>query len=368
MTEEVYKKAITDVAYLASCMVNGRTPEPSQVQAMDLQSLYAAAKRHLLLGITAAALERAGVSDDAFVQARGKAVKKVALFDLERKAILERFEEAGIWYMPLKGSLLKELYPAIGMREMADNDILCDPDRFGDIQRIMEELGYEAELSPMGVHDHYTKPPTLSFEIHRALFNLSHGEKFDSYYRDVKSRLVPEEGKRFGYHFSDEDFYLYMLTHEYKHFSGNGTGLRSLLDTYVYLKAKEASMDRDYLAGELEKLGLTEFEKENRSLSMKLFNGEPLTEAEEKMLGIVKDSGTYGNETVRAKNAIEKRGRAGYLLARTFLPLHEMRSLYPWLDKAPFLLPLSWVLRIGKALIVKPKKVLFQLTAPFRKL
>jgi hypothetical protein len=220
----------------------------------------------------------------------------------------------------------------------------------------------------MGVHDHYTKPPTLSFEIHRALFNLSHGEKFDSYYRDVKSRLVPEEGKRFGYHFSDEDFYLYMLTHEYKHFSGNGTGLRSLLDTYVYLKAKEASMDWNYLAGELEKLGLTEFEKENRSLSMKLFNGEPLTEAEEKMLGIVKDSGTYGNETVRAKNAIEKRGRAGYLLARTFLPLHEMRSLYPWLDKAPFLLPLSWVLRIGKALIVKPKKVLFQLTAPFRKL
>ena len=32
------------------------------------------------------------------------------------------------------------------------------------------------------------------------------------------------EGSRYGYHFSDEDFYLYMLAHEYKHFSGSGTG------------------------------------------------------------------------------------------------------------------------------------------------
>ena len=27
-----------------------------------------------------------------------------------------------------------------------------------------------------------------------------------------------------------------MIVHEYKHYSGGGTGLRSLLDTYVYLR------------------------------------------------------------------------------------------------------------------------------------
>ena len=49
-------------------------------------------------------------------------------------------------------------------------------------------------------------------------------KRMTEYYQDVKSHLILDEGSRYGYHFSDEDFYLYMLAHEYKHFSGSGTG------------------------------------------------------------------------------------------------------------------------------------------------
>ena len=64
--------------------------------------------------------------DSDFHQAYNKAVRKNVILDVERTAIFEEFERKGIWYMPLKGSILKELYPENGMREMADNDVLYD--------------------------------------------------------------------------------------------------------------------------------------------------------------------------------------------------------------------------------------------------
>ena len=149
---------------------------------------------------------------------------------MERAAILEKLEEAGIWYMPLKGSVLKDLYPRYGMRQMADNDILIDASRAEDVKSIMQSLGFTTECFGMSNHDIYHKPPVSNFEIHTALFGLSHEEKIYVYYRDVNSRLIKDEGKRCGWHFTPEDFYVYITAHEYKHFSGGGTGLRSFLD------------------------------------------------------------------------------------------------------------------------------------------
>jgi len=47
--------------------------------------------------------------------------------------------------MPLKGSMLKDLYPENGMREMADNDMLYDADKQQEVMGIMLGHGYTAE-------------------------------------------------------------------------------------------------------------------------------------------------------------------------------------------------------------------------------
>ena len=197
MTDEGYRAAIFDVVYLAACAVNETVPDAVRVKEMDLELLYKAADRHLLAGITAMALESAGVKDQAFTQALGKAVRKVAVFDVERAVILEKLEEAGIWYMPLKGSVLQSLYPKTGMRQMADNDILCDPSRMSDVRDIMESLGFSAKAHRgRGVHDSYFKAPVCNFEMHRALFSTGYDMRVEEYYRDVKNRLILNEGSR----------------------------------------------------------------------------------------------------------------------------------------------------------------------------
>ncbi len=366
MTSDAYRTAILDISYLAACATEGRTPDPERVGRMDLSALYQTAERHQLTGITAMALESAGVTDEAFVQAKGKAIRKVATFDLERAAVLAGLEKAGIWYAPLKGCVLEKLYPKIGMRQMADNDILCDPLRMEDVRAVMEGLGFSTDRSwGRSVHDHFFKPPVCNFEMHRMLFGPGHDKRIAAYYREVKDRLLPDGAGICGYCFSDEDFYLYLLAHEFKHYSNGGTGLRSLLDTYVFLKRKGDSLDWHYIEGELDQLGIAGFEEKNRSLALHLFDGAELTEEDREMLNYMASSGTYGTWEHSARNQIAKKGRAGYFLSRVFLPLRSMKTLYPVLDTMPFLLPFCWILRLVRALIVKPRKVLVQLKAVF---
>ncbi len=368
MTPEEYRAAVLDVAYLAACGVNGTVPDAARVGRMDLERLCLASERHLLAGVTAMALESAGVKTEAFTQAKGKAVRKVAAFDVERAAVLRRLEEAGVWYAPLKGCVLKSLYPKLGMRQMSDNDILYDATKTAEVRAVMEGLGFSSEgYAAPSLHDHYLKPPVCNFEMHRALFAPGQDPRLVAYYQDVKSRLIRDEGSAFGFHFSDEDFYIYLLAHEFKHYSGSGTGLRSVLDTYVFLKKKGDRLDWPYIAGELEKLGIGDFEAQNRSLALHLFGGGTLTERDREMLELVLSAGAYGTKEIQTKNLIREKGRIGYLFFMAFPPYRAMGKRYPVLEKLPFLLPLCWLLRWGQLLLTKPGKVLARLRPAFRR-
>ncbi len=371
MTYDEYRSALMDVAYLASCAVNSVVPDAKRVADMDLTRIYEAAERHLLTGITAMALESAGIRDEVFTEAEGRAIRKVLLFEVERSVIFEKFSEAGIWHMPLKGAVLKDLYPKIGMRQMADNDILIDGSRLKDIRRIMESLGYSYDHGGP-VHEVYHKEPLYNFEMHKNLFSPSWNEKISRYYLDIKERLVQDETDPYRFHFRDEDFYIYMIAHEYKHYSVGGTGLRSLLDIYVFCMKKGDSLDWTYIREELEKLGLSAFEMKNRSLSDHLFSGgaaeEKMTDEDREMLDYMINSGAYGTVDHHVGNILERSGkrplrRLRYVLRRIFLPWKAIRAIHTTFAKYPVLLPFLPFYRIIQALTVKRRRMLAELRA-----
>ena len=137
-----YTKDIDDLIYLLSCSLLGTTPDIERVNEMDLNYLYQLASFHSLVAMISFSLERAIPLPTQFEQDKKKAMRKLALFDIERKKIFQRMDEEKIWHMSLKGSVLKDDYPKFGMREMVDNDILCDSGRMADVKAIMEELTY----------------------------------------------------------------------------------------------------------------------------------------------------------------------------------------------------------------------------------
>ena len=155
-----------------------------RVDNMDLDAAYRLASFHSVISLTAFALEETIDLPTVFEQAKKKAIRKVALFDIERSRVYAQLSKEKIWHMSLKGIILKDYYPKFGMREMSDNDILCDDSRMEDVKRIMESLGFQCTVYEERVDDTYTKSP-LVFEMHRFLFDKRESEVFYSYYKDL---------------------------------------------------------------------------------------------------------------------------------------------------------------------------------------
>lgn len=355
-----------DMIYLLACAVNSQVPDKDRVSAMDLDSLYKACKWHTLRATVFTALKSAGAEHRDFFQAYNKAVRKNILFDSEREAITSEMEKQGIWYLPLKGAILKELYPQIGMREMSDNDILYDSSRQNDLKNIMLSRGYIAESVGDSYTDVYKKPPVLNMEMHRALFQFGQDEKLFRYYEDMSRLMKRDDDKQYGYHFSDEDFYVYMTAHEYRHHIGGGTGIRSLVDCYVFMKAKEGTIDKSYIAEQFRQLGIEDYAQKRLSLAMKLFSSADtlsLTESEEKELEKYLLFGTYGTINNVGESSIKRyveksgsRSKAGFIMSRLFPSMEFMKHHYPFFYKTKVLLPVGYVWRWIKGLSVNRDK------------
>lgn len=370
MEKRDYKRNAYAMIYLTACAVNGKTPRAEKIQSIDLEQLFEVCQEHILTACTAYALESVGIKKHEFTQAKEKAIRKNILLDSERKNILNRLEQEKIWYMPLKGSILKEHYPKIGMRQMADNDILCDAAARERIRDIMLDMGFVCHHFGKGHHDEYFKKPVNNFEIHNALFVPYVGEKLYEYYVNVKDRLLRDADKEYGYHFTDEDFYIYMTAHEYKHYSGGGTGVRSLLDVYIFAREFGDSLDWEYIGAELEKLGISDFEKQSRELALTIFGNKKMSDEQKKMLDYYIFSGTYGTIQNSVENRIQKVGKGSklkYLFHRFFPTMDQIKSFYPFFYRHKWLLPILWVYRPFRGLFVNRKKILAEVRYLFKR-
>lgn len=349
-----------DLIYLLSCAVNGLAPDKERVQAMDLGQLYQLAKFHTVSAAVCIALERAGVEEEQFIQALNKAIRKNIFLDIERKSITEELDKRGIWYMPLKGAIIKELYPENGMREMADNDMLYDRTKQAEVRELMLGMGYTAKSVGRDNQDVYMKPPVLNFELHTDLFSFGHTEFLYNYYADTRRLLLKDDDNSCGYHFSDEDFYVYMTAHEWKHHSRGGTGVRSLYDCYVYCKVKGSSLDWDYIKEQCRQLKIAGFEIKRRRLAMKVFSSDKLpalTESEQELLMMYLTAGAYGTFENRIKKKLQGQSKLSFCLHSIFIPRRQMNVSVPFTAKSPLLYPVGAVCHSIRMLIFKRDRI-----------
>ena len=373
MTRHNYKQSAYYLIYLIRCVLHNRISAKEKLDKMDLSGVFAVAKAHSLAAIAAYALESAGIYDNAFEEAKNKAIRKNIILDAERENVLKEMEKVGIWYMPLKGSVLKDMYPQIGMREMADNDILFDATKSQSVKEIMEALGFTTEHFGGSNHDVYQKPPVCNFEMHNALFSRSRGEKLFAYNADVRNRLIKDADSGFGRHFSNEDFYIYITAHEYKHFSHGGTGLRNLVDRYVFLNHFADDLDMSYIEAELSQLDILDYEKKSHTLVLKLFNGVELDAEEKQFLDYYIFSSTYGTTENLVENGIKARGggitsRIRYGLDRFIGPVSRHNpsykvyaAQYPFFYKHKLLLPLLPFYRLIHSLKNSRKRIITEI-------
>lgn len=392
----ITKKQISDLCYLIYCALHKRNPEEECIAKMDFALLYKLAYEQSLSAITYMALEGTDALENSsaalretWQQKKDATIRKNILFDNERKNITEKMEKEKIWYMPLKGALLKDLYPHYGMRQMADNDILYDKSCQGKLRTLMESLGYKTDQYNEEFHDVYHKLPIYSFEMHPVLFSKIHEKELYTYYVNIKERLLPDPDKKYSFHFTDEDFYIYMMAHAYKHFIDGGNGLRHFVDTYVYLSKKSSVMDWNYIKRETKKLKIDKFEERCRIISKKLFDfscssdskslsSHPIdmdkfaakfTKDEWEILFYCIASKTFGTiENKLRKTKVKETGmptfqkitfktKLKYCWQRLYFSQELCEEFYPFFAKHRYLKPFLMIYRILHTVFFKPKQL-----------
>lgn len=368
--------------YLMRCALQNKKPEP--IPELDYESLYKLSSAHSVVAMTAMALESGELLTEQYTtaecikkwkDARVKAVRKNILLDAEREQLLAYLEEIGAWYMPLKGSVLKELYPKLGMRQMADNDILFDATYQQLVKDFMVGRGYQVIDFARGNHDVYEKPPVYNFEFHTSLFAENSHPEWAAYYKNVYERLFRMPGTNHGCCFSDEDFYVYFLLHGYKHYDGSGTGIRFLTDIFVFLQKRSKALNWIYILAELKKLGIDEFEEKSRKLACKLFGKEEilLEDEEQEQLAYMMGSGTYGTMENHVSKELEKlQGtdkpvtawtKVKYTFQRIFPGIEHMKQYSAFCRKHPWSFPFFWVVRWCRAATVRRKAIMQEFKA-----
>ncbi len=373
MTNHDYKQNAYYLMYIIRCVLNNKIPAKEKIDKINLSDLLTVAKAHSLTAIAAYALESAGIYDKDFEEEKFKAIRKNIILDTEREAVLAKLEKARIWYMPLKGSVIKDLYPQTGMRQMCDVDILFDSNCLTNVKNIMRDLGFSVLHDYCGHDIAFEKSPVSNFELHTHLFGTGHSEILNVYYGNVKRLLKKDTDNNYGYHFSSDDFYIFLVAHSYKHFSGGGNGLRSLTDTYVYLTHYRNELDMKYIQQECEKLEIAEFEKQNRELALLLLGGKKLSQDESKLFDYYIFSGTYGNITNHVKNKLESdktSAKIKYLFRRLLIPVskenssyHAFANRYKWFYENRIRLPLLVPYRLGLALTKRRARMVAELKA-----
>ena len=343
--------------YLTACAASGKTAE---LESVDFETLWDMSRSHNMTALTAKGLlpTKAFKNADEKEQKRWKnaldnSVKKTMLFDAERKKLLNFFEENGIWYMPLKGAVLNGLYKSYGTREFADNDILVDPEKTDDAKEHLLSRGYKFRSDEFSA-DEYSKPPFFNFEIHRALIDESvEFERAYIYYKDVKNRLVKDAGNKYGYHFTDDDYYIYFIFHAFKHYDSRGTGFRTVADEYVVLNSDKLKLNFGYITKELDKLGIRVFEERLRELAVSLFSEPDRTEENlrglnddtREMLGFILSCSTFGEMKNLFKRDLDsisngkKPSKAKYWLKRVFPPRSRFKYSNPFVYKHKIVYP-----------------------------
>lgn len=277
------------------------------------------------------------------------------------KKLFAAFDANGIEYMPVKGSLMKQMYPKTDMRIMGDADILIRMEQYDKVRPIMESLGYEEKLE--SDHELVWSHPGLYLELHKRLIP-SYNKDYAAYYGDGWQLGHPGKENPLCYEMSDEDQLIYVFTHFAKHYRDGGVGLRHMTDLYVYKKVKP-NLNESYILGELKKLQLDVFYGNVYETLDYWFEDGAETEVSDMVTKFIFASGVFGTheghvaaEGLRGSvgsNAKKMRMKKWWNLV--FLPYGSMCIKYPVLKKVPILLPIMWPVRWISALLFKPKTI-----------
>lgn len=368
-----YKPETAYLLELLRCGLSQQHPSPLP-ENVKLECLLQLAKRHDVFLLAVQTMYDNGIIGDAEMGDWGtyraqnlvKSFNQMDSLELLRHAL----NSEKVDFMVLKGGHIRALYPHPELREMADLDILVRPESMDTAGNILTANGFVLREKGEN-HFEYFKVPYTSVELHWELMSRDHA--ISRYFSDAWKRAVAT-GRGTEYCFSPEDELIFLIGHAAKHYFYYGTGIRSVLDIYVFQNAHpDLSIHKSYLQRELKKAGIAKFANNIMDLATVWFgNSEAeLSAGALEMMDVIVSGSTYGLGGTHAKMAVkqmmeqglsERQSKCKYLFSIIFPSRYTMQKMYPALKSAPFLLPFCWVARGLRTLLRRPRAIVREFT------
>ena len=325
--------------------------EPLSLAPLSLEeakAVYRLAKHHDLAHIAGNALCRFGLLSDekakgAFEKEAHRALYYSAQRERELAILSDLLAKEEIPFMPLKGAVLRTLYPTPWLRNSCDIDILIHEEHLSRAKDALLTEGYR--LFSTGSHDiALDSPRGVHTELHFCLIEEQVLNGMDAPLKNPWASAIPSRDEPFRYEMSDALFYYYHIAHMAKHYLLGGCGVRPFLDLWLIRHRMEG--DESVRRAVLENGGLLAFHDTACILAEVWFGDASHTPVSEEMEAHVLKGGVYGSTENRVRVQQAKRGgKLRYALARIFLSYDALKFYYPVLQKHKWLYPLYQVKR-----------------------
>ncbi len=346
------------LSHLAACTINSTVPK-APFEDIDWAQLYTLASFHNVTALVYPAVKTLQLPPDIlskWTYNNNLLIARETRQEIESQIIFDILAKENIPFIKMKGIVTKNLYPAPYMRTQADVDICMSYEHRKHCASIMKDRGYKI-FSVTENTDEYVKDNFFYYEFHSSV-NASTSE-FYNLFSDPFTK-VKESSDGIGFIFTDEYFYLHLVTHLYKHFVTEGCGIRLLCDLYIYAKS-HPNLDYDFIRSILAKYKIIDFYDRIMLLNKCLWEETDFTEEQIEIATFVFKCGDHGNNTVRLLTnystdkigAFSNKNKIRVSLQICFPGVNTLKNRYPVLEKAPILLPFYWVKRGFSTLFFK---------------
>ena len=334
------------------------TVKKEDLTSEDLAELFSLAKMHDITYIVSSALIENKLIDKHdekykdFISQQHLSVYRYENNDFVLGLLINLFEENGVDFIPMKGSVVKKLYPEPCMRMSCDIDLLIKEE---DLERATKVLIEKANAIKTTTHRYehsFDLAANVHLELHFKLTDEGDGiqEVLDRIWQDAKDK----DGYSHYKLMSNETFYAYHFIHMASHFKSGGCGIRPFLD--LWIMERNMPIDKEKLNAILETCRLTAFVKAAFKVSKVWFDGEKKDELTDNIEDYILRSGVYGNTENRVAVSTEKQGCFKYVWGRLFIPYSSLVNRYPSLEGKRWLTPVYCVRRWGRMLFRKRSK------------
>lgn len=332
----------------------------------DTTTMVRLAAKHKIAALMYYGMIGAGLDDDPAMQQLFMGCCQYVAVSERQMAMLNQlfaaFEERQIDYLPLKGVLLKRIYPKPEMRRMGDADILFRRDQYESIKALLTEMGFTFDYETD--HEWVWKHPSLLLEMHKRIVPRRDKDLY-RYFGNGWAHAVADEERPYRYGFTPEMQFVSLFVHLVKHYRGGGIGLSHMVDLWVF-RRHYPNLDEAVIRAELDKVYLGEFYANVWETLLVWFEGAEPTEKTDFITNVIFDNGVYGTRERAHLSCVAKAGHGdkahtnSYVakwLRLVFPPKNALQTKYPVLRRCGVLLPVIWVVRWLDTLLFHRKRI-----------